>query len=219
MGTPGLRAHTGRRGVSLSQLDIHGQQTAASVLLNGVRRDEWTKAVEWANDQCLDPQSRTSLVNQPNLAPAERRFMSAYPCFRGHPMLASAMLRRLHILSAACWVHVWTADSAIKIEWCHGPSLRVAALMLADSSLGILGPEITMPHADRLDSDESSSVTFQGPSLPAHCTHRRCRSFPAGALRLRRLASSHAFTTQSLESGPSDAPETDSEHRLVSRRG
>lgn len=179
-GIPGLRAVPGRRGVTLILLDVSGHPIGARVLLKGVRREAWADAVAWADDQYLARQARRSFAHEPTLTSAEHRFILDHARFAAHPMLASAMLRRLHILSSACWVHVWTAHSDLKIEWCHGPWPRDIALLLADSHAGILGPEITMRRADQLDNDrEFYAVTFQGPPLPDHCVRGR-RANPRG---------------------------------------
>lgn len=171
-GIPGLRAIPGRRGVTLILLDVSGHPTSARVLLKGVRRDAWADAVAWANDQFLARHARRSFAHEPALTSAERRFILDHARFHAHPVLASAILRRLHIFSSACWVHVRTTHSDLKIEWCRGSPPREIARLLADAHAGILGPDITMLPTGQLDNDRYAAI-FHGPPLPDHCVGGR----------------------------------------------
>jgi hypothetical protein len=89
--------------------------------------------------------------------------MGQYRGLRAHPLLASRMLRRLHLLSAARWIDAWTADSAVKIEWAEGPELSQVARSLIDPVVGLLDDGVLLRQRDRVDSNQEIyySIDFQ----------------------------------------------------------
>ncbi|WP_143261506.1 hypothetical protein [Allokutzneria sp. NRRL B-24872] len=217
VGAPGLRATPGRNGVTLNLLDPTGTPTDAQVFLRGVSRKDWAMAVAAVDARSALP----SFVHEQRLSVHERRFLRRYPFFDAHPMLASAMLRRLHLLHSACWVSIWTADLAVKVEWCGGPSLREVTRLLTHPRFGLLGSEISLPDRTVLDDHRSlHSVTFQGPALPVHATWKPMRGFPEGALLLRPHASCHHKTEVSPTTRtPRSSPAGVARRRVLGRPG
>lgn len=102
-------------------------------------------------------------------------------------MLASLMLRRLHLLSSARWVDVWTADEAVKIEWSEGPQLREVARSLIAPGIGLLRQGVQLSQPEWSDSGQEPYVlVFQGPTVLADATGRGGR-YPDSVLIMRRL--------------------------------
>ncbi|WP_414943845.1 hypothetical protein [Amycolatopsis sp. cmx-11-32] len=185
-GVPGLRVTSSRRGVTLRLLGNDGHPTEANVLIKGVTPKQWSKAMSWANDEYLET-TKDFFVHEPVLTTAESRFMSRYRRLRAHPMLASRVLRRLHLLSTAHWIDAWTADSTVKIEWSGGPQLREVARRLIDPDVGLLGEEVRLRQRKLLDSDrELYSLDFQGPAPQADDAGGD-RSYPEVTLVMRRI--------------------------------
>jgi hypothetical protein len=173
-GVPGLRAFASRRGIILRTLGPSGRLTGAQVLLKGVSRRSWREAVATANAQPLDGPATMSFAHERDLTHAEHQFMRRYQVVNGPIALASAMLRRLHILRSACWIHVWTADRAFKVEWCHGPDLRETSRLLIRPPAGIRDPQTTLQEPDPPGDDHliywatlRAAVRAPGPDTPS----------------------------------------------------
>ncbi|MFE0022957.1 hypothetical protein [Amycolatopsis sp. NPDC059021] len=147
-GIPGLRVSPGDSGMVVSLLDQNGPVPGARVLLRKVTPKQWSSALAWADDQYGSPS--TSLVHDSSLSQAEGNFLRHYGLVRVRPALASLMLRRLHVLSDAQWIDVWTADGSYKIEWADGPALAQVALQLIEPQAGLLGTDAVLRDHDRI---------------------------------------------------------------------
>jgi hypothetical protein len=164
-GMPGLRARPHRRGIVLTMLDRSGKVSGARVLLKDVTADSWAKALAWSAAGFTEDRAKRSWVHDVDLSFHERRHMHTFPRFYAHPLLASALLRRIHLLASACWIDAWT-DSAVKIEWCHGPKLGDVARSLTSPVVGIRAPFTLLTPERTHDSEHQYRLVFEGPSLP-----------------------------------------------------
>ncbi|WP_211768806.1 hypothetical protein [Kutzneria sp. CA-103260] len=186
-GVPGLRVTSSRRGITLRLLSRDGHPTDANVLLKDVTPTQWSKAMSWTNDEYVGT-TQDFFVHEPALTATESQYLRQYERLRAHPMLASLVLRRLHLLSAAGWIDVWTADSAIKIEWFEGPQLREVARRLIDPDVGLVAEGVSLRryHHELINSDlEPYSLDFRGPAPQTGGTVSG-RGYPEGALIMRR---------------------------------